>query len=121
MEVVPLSRRPLLFFDDQRALAGQHEETLLDAFRVVERVRVTGPGDTDVDADVVERLLPRLERILRGAFRLVADGERVPEVEHEPAEPSEVMWRPYCVASELASFPGMRSPRVESSLRHRFA
>jgi hypothetical protein len=63
----------------------KHEESFLHALRVVERVRIARPEDADVDAEITERRLPRLERVQRAALLLVAYRERVREVVHEPA------------------------------------
>src|SRR5262249_4430707 len=85
VEVVPLPQRTLLLLDDQRALARQHEKSLLRALRVVERVRAARPDDADVDADVGGRVLSRLDRVRRAALLVVAYRERVRQVEDEPA------------------------------------
>jgi hypothetical protein len=61
----------------------EHEEAFLCVLVVVERVRIAGPQDAHVDAEVAERRLPRLERV-EGASLLEADGERVLEVVDEP-------------------------------------
>ena len=89
VEVVPHPQRSFLLLDDQRALAGEHEEPLLGTFRVIERVRLSRPEDGAPDTDVPERRVARLERIRGAALLLVAHGERVPEVEHD--QPSDVM------------------------------
>src|SRR5438067_7475093 len=90
MEVVPLPQPALFLLDDQYALARQHEEALLRRLGVVERVRVARPEDAEVDAHVLERVLPRLDWIARAALLRVANRQRVFEVEHEPALGSDV-------------------------------
>ena len=52
MEIVPLAEGPLLLLYDEEALAGEHEEPLLRVLVVIERVRIAGPQDAHVDADV---------------------------------------------------------------------
>jgi hypothetical protein len=107
VEVLPPSQRPLLFFDDQRAMARQHEKPFLHALRVVERVRVARPEDADVDADVAERMLPRLEPIRRAVFSSFSHGARVPEVEDEPTVRGDAP--AVGVSTELASFTAIPS------------
>src|SRR5262245_40004598 len=85
MEVVPLPQRSLLLLDDQRAIAGEHEEPLLDALRVVERVRLARREDANMDAEVGEGELPRLEGVDDAALLLVANGERFGDVHDEPS------------------------------------
>jgi len=79
VEVVPSPKGTLLLLDEQRALAREHEEPFLHAFRVVERIRIARREDADSYADVAERVLPRLisvdksvELYERIAFELVA-------------------------------------------------
>ena len=77
MEVVPLPEGAFLFFDDQRALAGEHEEPFLAGLGVVERVRLAGGEDAHVDAEVAEPRVAGFERVDRAALLLVAHGERL--------------------------------------------
>ena len=84
VEVVPPAQPPLLLLDDEQALAGEHEEPLLRVLVVIERVRIAGPQDAHVDADVAERRFPWLERVERASL-LKAHGERLLEIVDEPA------------------------------------
>jgi len=74
-----------LVLSGECTLIVEEEEPFLHALRVVESVRLARREDGDADADVGEGMLPRLERVRRAALLLVFHGERVREVEHEPA------------------------------------
>ncbi len=76
VEIVPTAQPPLLLLDDEQALSGEDEEPLLRILVVIERVRIVGPQDTHVHADVAERRLPWLERVERASL-LKAHGERL--------------------------------------------
>jgi len=84
VDEVPRAERPLLPLDEQRALAGEHQERLLLRFRVVEAVRLAGLDDADVDADVRKRVPAGLEPASR-AERLRRPPLRIPDVHDEPA------------------------------------
>jgi hypothetical protein len=75
---------PFLAVDEQRALAGQHEEVLLHALGVVEAVRLAGLEDADVDPELRELGRLVLERAVR-AERLRRSPCRVLNVDDEPA------------------------------------
>jgi hypothetical protein len=76
VDEVPGAQRPLLAFDEQQALPGEHEEVLRDGLGVVEPARVAGVEHAQVDPELVERLALGLEDLLPG---------RVADVHDEPA------------------------------------
>ena len=72
----PDTQPALLALDEQRALAVQDEERLLDALRVVQAVRLARLDDVHVDAEVREVRVVRLEGA-EDARPLVTDPRRV--------------------------------------------
>jgi hypothetical protein len=82
VEEVPRLHTPLFVFDEQQALAGEHEEALLRVLAVIHRHRLTGREHRDVDPDLPERGLA-LEAC-EGAH-LSVEPTRIARVEHEPA------------------------------------
>ena len=60
----PTGQRPLLALDEERALAGEHEEVLLRGLGVVEAVRLSRREDVDPNAVLAEPVVTALERAL---------------------------------------------------------
>ena len=85
VEEVPRGELPLLVLDDERALAGQHEECLLGVLAVVHPDPLARPEDVEVDAEVREPPLP-LE-VAVGAQRAHLAPSGVPRVDDEPSLP----------------------------------
>jgi hypothetical protein len=85
MEEVPLSQRPLLALDDEKCLAGEHEEVLLVGLPVVHPYRVTRPEHAKEDADLLELRLTLELAARRPALGMKPAG--VASVQHEPAVP----------------------------------
>src|SRR5262249_59377194 len=87
-EEVPLPEPPFLALDEQRALAGMHEEVLLFRLGVVTAVRLARRQDVDPDAELLELRVRRLERAL-GAGRL-----QLPAFARQPLGGADVDDRP---------------------------
>jgi hypothetical protein len=51
---VPRLKRPLLALDEQQALAGEHEETLLVGLRVIKPAWLSGLDHLEREADIGE-------------------------------------------------------------------
>src|SRR5262245_20316691 len=83
VEEVPGAKAQLLVLDDRDALAREHQEVLLDALRVVLRVRLPGRQHLDVDAVVRKAVARRLERHV-GPRPLDRDGAGLRDVDDEP-------------------------------------
>ena len=83
VEEVPLSQRPLLSLDDERARAVEHEERLLTVLAVIHRHRLAGREHVEVEAHLGEALAVGLE-----SAELAHGGVvplRIARVEDEPA------------------------------------
>jgi hypothetical protein len=89
VEVVPLPQRPFLLLDDQRALAGKHEEAFLDALGVVQRIGLARRKDADADADILEGVLLRLEGYVVPLFPSLRTASASPRLRTN--QPSDVM------------------------------
>jgi hypothetical protein len=74
-----------LLFNDQPARTRQHQKPLLNAFGVIERVRVPRPQDRDVDTRGCEWMFAGFERIRRPSLLLVPHRKRVAEAENKPS------------------------------------
>ena len=82
MHEVPRLQTPLLPLHDQQALTGEDEEILLRILGVVHAIRLAGPQDPDVDADLLE---PREFAVEQGVEAEVAlEPAQVPGIDHEP-------------------------------------
>ena len=80
---VPGLQRTLLAVDEQRALAGQHEEVLLEVLPVVEAVRLARLEHADVDSELLELAVLALEDP-RSPERVVVHPARVAQVRDAP-------------------------------------
>src|SRR6266511_2102491 len=85
MDEVPSAKGALLAFDDEEALAGEHEEVLLRVLAVVHAARLAGREDADVDAEVGEAGLSLEARVGASDAAVVVLPLRLPRVDHEPA------------------------------------
>src|SRR5262249_7590204 len=65
VEEVPGPQRPLITFDEQRALPGEDDEVLLLRLGVVEAVRLARLEDVETDPELAEPRFAALERALR--------------------------------------------------------
>jgi hypothetical protein len=83
---VPGTERSLFAFDEQDALAGEHEEVLLRILAVVHGARLAGSQDADADADLVEPRVLRLEGCVEAAAVGLEPGH-LAGVEDEPPRP----------------------------------
>jgi lipoic acid synthetase len=81
---VPGTQRPLLLFDQQEALAGEHEEVLLGLLAVVEGVRLTRSQDPEPEAQLGESCVYALERRVPAAELTAVEPLCLVRVENEP-------------------------------------
>jgi hypothetical protein len=79
-----LPQLPFLTFDEEQALAGEHEEVFLCLLGVVEPVRLAGEQHGDPNPELGELGVARLEHATR-AEDVVIEPRRVAHVHDEPS------------------------------------
>src|SRR4029078_8495417 len=84
VDEIPGTEEPLFTLDEEPALPGKDEEVLVQRLRVVEAVRLARVHYGDVDAELAERKLVRLEHRPR-AERLRHPPLGISDVDDEPA------------------------------------